>query len=101
MNNLTNANRDLLSERHTLHRFGTAAAAVAALRTGILMEITKGPASDRELAERLSLDLRATSLLIDLLEAIDLVRRDGPRVLASESLTALAKHPGGYELTLG
>lgn len=81
--------------------FGIATTIAAALRTGLLAELAKGPTSDGELAQRLGLDLRATSLVLDLLQTTDLVRREGSRVEPGKGLLAAGHLPGGYPFTLG
>lgn len=80
---------------------GMAMAVAAALRTGLLAELTKGPTTDQELARRLGLDLRATSLVLDLLQSVELARREGDRIGPGKVLLAAAHLPGGYAFTLG
>jgi SAM-dependent methyltransferase len=81
--------------------FGMAAAITAALRTGLLAQLTRAPASDGELAQRLALDLRATTLLLDVLQTIGLVRREGNLVEPGPVLVAAGSLPGGYPFSLG
>src|SRR4051812_10366926 len=81
--------------------FGMAAAITAALRTGLLAQLTRAPASDGELAQRLALDLRATTLLLDVLQTIGLVRREGNLVEPGPVLVAAGSMPGGYPFSLG
>lgn len=76
------------------------AALAAALRTGVIAELIKGPATEPELVERLRLDVRATRLLLDLLETLRYVRRDGDRVGLGDALLALVDRPGGFALNL-
>jgi 2-polyprenyl-3-methyl-5-hydroxy-6-metoxy-1,4-benzoquinol methylase len=89
-----------LNDPALIEQFGIAAAIAAAARTGLLAELTRGPTSDAELARRLGLDLRATSLVLDALQTLEVVRREGDRVEPGRALLAAAKVPGGYELTL-
>ena len=76
-------------------------AIAAALRTGILHELTKGPTTEQALVDLLKLDLRATRLVIGVLECHELIERDGDRVEAGAALLALGDTPGGYAIALG
>jgi SAM-dependent methyltransferase len=82
-------------------RIGIAAAIAAALRTGLLSELSKGPVGDDELAQRLGLDPRATTLLLDVLETVALARREDGRVGAGPALHSAGQLPGGHALVLG
>src|SRR5687767_8311701 len=81
-------------------QFGMSTAIASALKTGLLLEIAQRPAADRELAERLALDLRATSLVLDVLETVQLVRREGGQVVPGPALERSLHGPGGFQLAL-
>lgn len=82
-------------------QIGLACAVAAALRTGLLAELAKGVATERELAERLGLDPRACGLVVDVLSTIGLARRVSEGVGAGEALEAAGRGPGGYALLFG
>src|SRR4051812_10025243 len=93
--------RSSMSVPTSFDPLGMASAVAAALRTGLLAELTHGPTTPSALAQRLGLDLRATTLVLDLLQSVHLVRRDGSRVAPGEALLAAARLPGGHPFTLG
>lgn len=80
--------------------FATGVAIAAALRTGLLHELTRGAATEQALVDRLKLDLRATRLVLGVLECHQLVKRDGDRVEAGALLLALGDTPGGHGFAL-
>lgn len=86
---------------NTLEPLALGVAGAAALRTGILAALVQGPLTDVELVERLKLDLRATRLLLGVLETVGYVRRDGNRFAAGEVLRAAGDAPGGFALSFG
>jgi SAM-dependent methyltransferase len=90
-----------ISTMKVMDPFALGIATAAGLRTGILAELTKGPLTVGELVERLKLDLRATRLLLDVLETQHLVVKDGDQLEAGDTLRALADRPGGYALSIG
>lgn len=89
-----------MKEMESFDRFGSSVAIAAALRTGLLFELTKGRATVAGLAAQLNLNERATALILDLLECEQLARRDGDGFVAGEALTRLSTQPGGYDLSL-
>src|SRR4051812_1647553 len=81
-------------------QLGVSAAVMAALRTGLLTELTtKGPATSSELAGRLGLNPRALALVLEVLTTMQIVRveTDG-RYAPGEALAASARAPGGIAL---
>jgi SAM-dependent methyltransferase len=90
-----------MADQTDIDRFGMAAALAAALRTGLLAEVARAPSTDAELAGRLQLDLRATRLILDLMQAVGLVRREGELVGPGEALQEAARLPGGSAFSLG
>jgi SAM-dependent methyltransferase len=84
-----------------LELLGVAATIAAALRTGLLQELSRGRATARELSERVKLDPRATALALDLLACEGLAARDGDAFVAGPVLELLAAGPGGLPMSLG
>ncbi len=80
---------------------GFAAALSAAASTGLLGRLIEGPArSAEEHARTLTLDPRATGLVIDVLVAFGLVARTSAGVVATDALGELARSPGGTQRTI-
>jgi ubiquinone/menaquinone biosynthesis C-methylase UbiE len=88
-------------ERGTFERLGVAATVAAALRTGLLQELSRGRATARELAQRTKLDPRAVALALDLLVCEELAAREGDGFVPGRILEELAAGPGGLQLSLG
>lgn len=61
----------------------------AALKTGIMSELVKAPATPEDLAQRLKLDTRATAMLLTAMAAQDMVRDQAGLFTLDPELTAL------------
>lgn len=85
----------------TVQRLGMSAAVIGALRTGLLRELLAAGGTAADLARRVSLDPRATALVLDVLASVQLARRDGDRFAATEVLVAASQAPGGPAMALG
>lgn len=88
------------SSYSSIQRLGASAAVIGALRTGLLAALLEGGGPAAELARRLSLDPRATALVLDVLAGLQLARRDGDRFAPTELLVAASQSPGGPAMTL-
>ena len=104
MSSLTKPTADGVTDPAYLQRLGLSAALAAALRTGVLTSLASlpgGSSTDGELARRLGLDLRATTLLLDILATHGFAVREGGRLSAGPELLALTRSPGGSAFALG
>src|SRR5262245_9324891 len=85
----------------TTDLIGYCAALNAAATTGLLAQLIDGPArTPGEHAAKLSLDPRATGLVVDVLVAYGLAERAGQQVAPTEALRELSRAPGGTERTI-
>jgi SAM-dependent methyltransferase len=75
---------------------GLAAALTAAQTTGLLSALADRPGSPADLAARCGLDIRACAHVLDLLEAFDLITREGECRAAGPDLIELAVRPPSF-----
>jgi cyclopropane fatty-acyl-phospholipid synthase-like methyltransferase len=86
---------------HISDLLGFTAAMSAASSTGLLVQLVDGPPRTvDEHAKELSINPRATGLVLDVLVAFGLAARDGDRVGASTELRELANTPTGSARTV-
>jgi ubiquinone/menaquinone biosynthesis C-methylase UbiE len=85
-----------------METLGVSAIVTAALESGLLEALTTGPATADALARKLSLDTRATPLVLDVLVALGLAERQGDTFTAApDFLHAATKGPGGPAMLFG
>jgi ubiquinone/menaquinone biosynthesis C-methylase UbiE len=70
--------------------FGLTAALSAAMRSGLLAALARGPNAPEDFARELSLNPRAVRLVLDVLATFDIATRDGDRFGPSKDLSQAA-----------